>query len=247
MEYMKNPQLDGNEFFLNVNKVGFLLLHGFTATTTEVRLLAGKLHKDGYTISAPLLPGHGTTPVDMNRCKWQDWYGAVESHYLELKQKVDTVFVGGESMGALLGLLLASRQPGIRGLLCYSPALIVKNVWLSHFLKYFIQVMPKGGKEDSLPWKGYIVNPIHAAAQLHKLQLQTRKVLPTITVPTAIFASRIDTSIEPLGAEIVYEKIGSKDKEIHWFNESSHCMILDKQLDDIYAVTHKYILKVLKK
>jgi len=241
MEYLKNSHLDGNEFFLKGNRVGFLLMHGFTATTTEVRLLAGKLHKDGYTISAPLLPGHGTTPDDMNRCKWQDWYGAVESHYLKLKQKVDTVFVGGESMGALLTLMLASRQPGIQGLLCYSPALIVKNVGFSHFLKYFIKVMPKGGKEDELPWKGYTVNPIHAAAQLHKLQMKCRKALPVITVPTAFFASRIDTSIEPRGVDAAYERIGSKDKEIHWFNESSHCMILDKQLDDIYKVTKIFI------
>ena len=66
MAFIKNPQLDGNPFFYKGNKVGFLLIHGFTATTTEVRLLADKLHKDGYTVSAPLLPGHMTTPEDMN-------------------------------------------------------------------------------------------------------------------------------------------------------------------------------------
>ncbi len=246
MEFIKNPQLDGNEFFWKGNRVGFLLIHGFTASTAEVRLLAEKLHKDGYTVSAPLLPGHITSPEDMNQCAWEDWYGAVERHYLDLKRQVDTVFVGGESMGALLTLMLASRQSDIKGLLCYAPAIFVKKVWLAHFLKYFVRYQAKGGKEDNLPWKGYTVNPIHAVAQLHELQLQTRKVLPSITTPTAIFASRIDTSIAPQSADVLHQNIGSKDKEIHWFNASSHCMIIDKQLDDIYSVTHKFIKRLLK-
>jgi carboxylesterase len=247
MAFIKNPQLDGKTFFYKGNKVGFLLIHGFTATTTEVRLLADKLHKDGYTVSAPLLPGHMTTPEDMNTCSWMDWYGAVEAEFLSLKAKVDTIFVGGESMGALLSLLLASRQSGIKGLLCYSPALVTRRLWMADLLHPFLKYQAKGGKEDNLPWKGYTVNPVHAASQLHQLQIKTRKALPGVTTPIAIFQSKIDTSIDPHGAEVVYEKVGSVDKELHWFNESSHCMILDRQLDEIYAVTRKFILRLLKK
>jgi carboxylesterase len=246
MEFIKNPQLDGNEFFWKGNRTGILLIHGFTASTTEVRLLAEMLHKDGFTISAPLLPGHITSPTDMNQCAWTDWYGTVENHYLDLKRQVDTVFVGGESMGALLSLLLASRQSGIKGLLCYAPALYVKKVWLAHPLQYFVKYLAKGGKEDNLPWKGYTVNPIHAVAQLHELQLQTRNALPSITVPTAIFASKIDDSIAPQSADVLYNLIGSTDKQMHWFNESSHCMIIDKQLDEIYSVTLEFIKRLLK-
>jgi carboxylesterase len=246
MEIIKNPQLDGREFYWKGNEVGFLLVHGFTASTAEVRLLAEKLHTDGYTVSAPLLPGHLTTPEDMNRCRWQDWYDAVEQRYLELSQKVKIVFVGGESMGALLALLLASRQSGIRGLLCYSPAMTVRKIWLAHFLKYFIPYQPKAGKEDNLPWKGYRVNPIRAAAQLHMLQRRVRKTLPLVTVPTALFASERDTSITPQGVDLLYGRLGSTDKEIHWFNDSSHCMILDKQLDEIYTVSLQFIQRLLK-
>ena len=38
--YMKNPHLDGESFYWQGNATGILLFHGFTATTTEVRLLA---------------------------------------------------------------------------------------------------------------------------------------------------------------------------------------------------------------
>ena len=76
--------------------------------------------------------------------------------------------------------------------------------------------------------------------------MQVRKALPAVTTPIAIFQSKIDTTIVPHGAEIVYDKVGSTDKELHWFNESSHCMILDRQLDEIYAVTRNFILRLLK-
>jgi len=57
---MKNPQLDGESFFFEGNEIGVALFHGFTATTAEVRPLAEYLRSFGYTLSAPLLPGHGT-------------------------------------------------------------------------------------------------------------------------------------------------------------------------------------------
>jgi carboxylesterase len=246
MEFLKNPHLDGNPFFLKGNRIGFLLIHGFTATTTEVRMLAEKLHKDGFTVSAPLLPGHMTTPDDMNSRSWKEWYGAVKSSFFELKTKVDTVFLCGESMGALLSLLLASRQSGIKGLLIFSPALIIKNIWISHLIRPFIKYIPKGGKEDGLPWKGYTVNPVHAITELNKVQTQSRKTLPSITTPIAIFQSKNDETVDPHGAEVIYENIGSKDKEIHWFNQSAHCMILDKQLNDIYVVSLNFVKRLLK-
>jgi carboxylesterase len=180
----------------------------------------------------------------MNDRSWEEWYGAVEASYLDLQDKVATTIVGGESMGALLTLLLANRQSGIKGLLCYSPALIIPKICLSHLLLPFVRQYPKGGKEDFLPWKGYTVNPVHAITELHKLQKHVRKILPGITTPIAIFQSKRDTSIDPHGAEVLYGNVGSRDKELHWFNESSHCMILDKQLDEIYITTKQFLSRI---
>ncbi|MCJ7696498.1 MAG: hypothetical protein MUO40_13895, partial [Anaerolineaceae bacterium] len=78
--FIKNPQLDGETFLLEGNNTGVLLFHGFTATTTEVRLIGECLNKDGFTISAPLLPGHGTHPKDLNRVSWRDWVDCGEKY-----------------------------------------------------------------------------------------------------------------------------------------------------------------------
>ena len=52
--FMIHPELDGASFTYQGGKTGFLLLHGFTATTAEVRPLGERLHAAGYTVSAPL-------------------------------------------------------------------------------------------------------------------------------------------------------------------------------------------------
>ena len=82
---IQNPHLEGETFFWSGNEIGVLLLHGLTATTAEVRLLAEKLHASGYTISAPLLPGHGTRPEELNGTTWHDWAWAAEKAYSTLR------------------------------------------------------------------------------------------------------------------------------------------------------------------
>ena len=120
---LRNPHLEGTPFYWEAGSTGVLLCHGFTATTAEVRLLAGSLHVHGYTVAAPLLPGHGTTPQDCNRFTWQDWYASVEQTYLQLVEGCQRVVIGGESTGALLVLYLAAKYPEVAGILCYAPAL----------------------------------------------------------------------------------------------------------------------------
>ena len=53
--YMIHPELDGSSFAYQGGKTGFLLLHGFTATTTEVRPLGERLCAAGHTVSMPCL------------------------------------------------------------------------------------------------------------------------------------------------------------------------------------------------
>ena len=50
-----------------------LLLHGLTGTPVDMHYMKDALVADGYTVSAPLLPGRGTHPSDMFGLCWEDW------------------------------------------------------------------------------------------------------------------------------------------------------------------------------
>ena len=114
-------------FTLSGGDVGVLLIHGFTGSPAEMRPLGRFLHGRGLTVAAPLLPGHGTTPADLNRCRWQDWLACAEIALAELQAQCRAVFVAGLSLGALLTLTLAGQHRDLAGIIAYSPAILVKD------------------------------------------------------------------------------------------------------------------------
>src|SRR5579872_907777 len=107
--------LQGAEpFSLEGNDVGVLVLHGFTGSTQSIRHLGEGLHKRyGFSVVAPRLPGHGTSPSDMETTGYLDWVGEAEKALRELAARKRLVFVTGLSMGGSLTLNLAARHPEI--------------------------------------------------------------------------------------------------------------------------------------
>ena len=132
-------------FYLNGGSTGILLIHGFTGAPPEMRLIGDYLHQRGITVSAPLLPGHGTVVEDMNRYKWTDWVAHTKQALAELKSGCDAVFVAGLSLGSLITLNLADEDEdlsgSISGAILFAPSikLTSKLIHLTPILKYFIQ------------------------------------------------------------------------------------------------------------
>jgi carboxylesterase len=237
----QNPDADGKSFFLNGNDVGIVLIHGFTATTVEVRALGEFFNKAGFSVSAPLLPGHGTTPEDMNRCKWIDWITVVEKAYRELTKICKVVFVGGESMGGVLSLYVGSEIPEIRGLLLYAPALKAGMLKYARYIRLFKKILPKKNYDPDTIWQGYTVYPLNAAAELYKLQQIVKRRLPQIKTPAVIFQGRLDQTIDPASAQLTYDNLGSPDKSLKWYDKSTHCIIMDREFDSVAVESVAFI------
>jgi carboxylesterase len=246
---IRNPHLDGSPFYWKAGSTGVLLCHGFTATTAEVRILAKTLHGYGYTVAAPLLPGHGTTPQDCNRFTWQDWYTFIEQAYQQLANDCQRVVIGGESTGALLVLYLAAKHPESAGILCYAPALRLRmgrsgSILLS-VLAPFIASVPKPQSKDDNPWQGYAVQPLKGAVQLMHLQKAIPAVLPQIHQPIMIIQGRLDPTVHPDSPQIIYDQVSSPTKELHWLEHSTHCVILDKERDLAARLTLDFLNRIL--
>ncbi len=247
---LRNPHLEGDALIFPGNSTGVLLIHGFTATTAEVRLLAERLHAHGYTVAGPLLPGHGTTPHAMSRCRWQDWAKAATDAYADIKGRCERVVVGGESMGALLALYLASEHPEIAGVIGFAPALVIprRRLLLARLMAPFTAYRPKpaGRASDAdARWKGYAVNPLRSVIELGRLQQEVLYRLPRIRQPILIVQGRLDQAIDPRSGEIVLRKVNSPIKELHWLERSTHCVILDCEWEQAAELAQRFIDKVI--
>ncbi len=86
---------------------GVLLLHGFGDTPQTLSLLARRLHNAGYSVFAPLLPGHGRTLGAFRRSRAEQWIDAAKRALLSMRARSDSVSIVGLSMGGALAVLLA--------------------------------------------------------------------------------------------------------------------------------------------
>lgn len=225
-----------------------MLIHGYTATVAEVRLLADYLASVGYTVSCPLLPGHGTSLEDLHTCTWQDWQQAVEDAYKELTLSCKVRFVGGSSLGALLSLELGLHYPSLAGLLLYAPNLIMGNrlAMVTPVARYFIKSISKHrGQSDKYivdqRWAGYTRDSIPAIAQMLSLQRNIRHQLQRIINPVIIFQGTKDESVNTQGAQIIYDQVSSASKELVWLDHSSHSLLLDREWESVAAQSLAFI------
>ncbi len=99
------------DFFFQGGRSGVLLIHGLTGTPMEMRLLGKGLNRAGFTVHGMQLAGHCGNVEDLLATGWHDWYASVEKAADDMLSKVDHLFVGGLSMGALLALKLAAERP----------------------------------------------------------------------------------------------------------------------------------------
>ena len=58
---------------------GVLLLHGFGDTPQTLALLARRLRKTGYSLLAPLLPGHGRNLEEFGKSRASEWIAAAKA------------------------------------------------------------------------------------------------------------------------------------------------------------------------
>jgi carboxylesterase len=245
----RHSHLDPSAFFLEGGPIGVLLIHGFTGSPPEMRRIGEYLHQRGLTVSAPLLPGHGTSVDDMNRSKWTEWTDCVERALAELWARSDTVFVGGLSLGSLLTLYLAAHHTDLPGVILYSPATWIadRRLYLTPVVKY---LMPKRAKSpdtdltdpeaDRWFWC-YEEDPTVAAHELLKLLRRVRRALPQVTCPILLIHSTLDRSIDANSARLTYERVSSEDKELVTLHNSGHCLTVDSEWESVAAKTHEFI------
>jgi carboxylesterase len=225
-----------------------LLIHGFTGSPPEMRLVGDYLNERGLTVYAPLLPGHGTTVAEMNRCRWRDWADHAGQALADLRSRCEMVFVAGLSMGSLLTIYLAARRDPA-GAVLYSPAVKVANplIHVASVLKYMIPSPPKSGSSDytdpeaeERTWS-YEKNPSFAAHELLKLIRRVRPLLPDMTCPLLVIHSTGDQVIAPDSARYTYERAGSADKELVTLHNSGHVITVDSEWETVAERTYAFV------
>ncbi|MBI3734685.1 MAG: alpha/beta fold hydrolase [Chloroflexi bacterium] len=234
--------------------LGCLLVHGFTGTCNEMRWLGAQLAAEGYTVLAPLLAGHGTTPQDMNTTRWPDWYASALDGYRQLRAECGQVFVLGLSMGGALALHLAALE-AVDGLVVMATPLHVRDWRLTLFRPFqrFIPYWPVGSGDTAADLEHLQYSHMPTACVMSMLELFRRveRELPRVAAPSLLIGSRLDPLAPPREIWFIYDRLPpiqvgglpAAHKEMVMLERGGHVVCDDVERETLWAHARRFIAR----
>ena len=234
-----------------------LLIHGFGDTPQTVRALAEHLHAlHGWTVRAPLLPGHGRTLADFDASGSAQWRAAVHSEYVALKSQYPTVALVGLSMGGALATLEAAIDPSLPALVLLAPYLTPpasaqRMAPLAGVLNLVLPYLAGGDRVRSIfdPEAralalGYGGAPPKRVRDLVSVAHDARFAAADVRAPTLLVHSRSDYRIPVPLAESHPELFAAAVvRDQQWVTGCGHVITVDYCHEAVWALTADWLAR----
>lgn len=219
-------------------RVGVIVSHGFTGNPNSTRPLGEALHREGFTVEVPLLPGHGTTVKDMARTRYRDWRGEIERLVDELSARCDQVAIVGLSMGGTIALDLASSRDDIAGVAAINAQILGRDeliAKLSPILQHLAPIVPRelaGLPTDDIAKpgvteRGYAKVPAKAGNSMIRELARIRAQLLDLTQPLLVAYAPQDNSVPAKNSQAIIDLVGTADVTEVVLERSYHVATLD--------------------
>ncbi len=234
-----------------------LIVHGFGDTTQSVRELAEHLHAvHGWTVHAPLLPGHGRTLADFDASGSAQWRTAVREVYAAMKTTYPTVVIVGLSMGGALATLEAAKDPSLPALVLLvpyltPPARAERLAPLANLINLMTPYLAGGDRERSIfdpaaraNALGYGGSPPKRVRDLVTVAHDARFAAADVVAPTLLMHSRTDYRI-PLALATTHEAFYSNavTREQQWLDGCGHVITVDFGRERVWTATAEWLAR----
>lgn len=229
-----------------------LLVHGLGDSPQTLSYLAADLHRRGWTVRAPLLPGHGRTLATFAASRAEDWIATVRAEYTTLRRGHARVALVGLSMGGALSVILAAELDDLPALVLLSPYLgvpsLVRWVGRAHWLVEPVVPYLWGRGERSVrdererpKSRAYGYFTARVLRELAHVADRANDALPDVRSPTLLIHAPEDNRVAPDVAERAFAALGARDKRLEWIPGSSHVITVDFGRDRVFALTAEWL------
>jgi carboxylesterase len=222
--------------------LGVLILHGFTSSRSTVAPVVPQTEALGLPWRLPQLRGHWTQPQDLIGVTYEDMFADAQAALADLRTQAERVVVVGLSVGGLISLDLALRAPeSLDSLVVLAPALRYVNPFarfaplLSRVMKWASGDENAGFNDPTLKSRAnnYNTFPTATFASIVQASRRVEAALPRVQTPLLILGARHDRVIPAMASQITYDRVGTQDKRLIWFERSGHEMLLDCEGDAV--------------
>ncbi len=230
--------------------IGVLVLHGFTGNPSSMRPLAEFLAADGFTVSLPRLPGHGTSVADMMTTSWVDWTRAALEVYDDLAARTTRVAVVGLSMGGGLSAYVAQRRDV--GAVVFINPLVKPPVpemidGLNQLIEAGLTTIDAIGsdvKREGVSELAYNATPLACAKSLFDGIGEVYEALASIVAPSLLLSSREDHVVTADNGDDLVARVRGPIERV-WLENSFHVATIDNDQPVVQALTRDFIHKTV--
>jgi carboxylesterase len=226
---------------------GILLLHGFNDTPQSVAELAQFLHREGWSVSVPLLPGHGGASETLAHTGSADaWIQCARAEWAAVRAQSRHAVLAGQSMGGAIAVILATEHPPTALVLLApylamgAPTRVLARVWpLWQFVVPQLFSDPNKGLRDLEARKhslgGGPFTP-RLVRELLRVVHEARSVLSSVRAPSLVLQARHDYRIPSRSAAAAFALLGSADKTLIWRDRAGHVLASDEGRKEVFAL-----------
>lgn len=218
-----------------------LLLHAYSGSSNDVRMLSRYLEKENYTVYSPNFSGHATfSPENILEKSTSDWWQDTLDAIQFLKEKgYQQIAVFGLSMGGIFTMnALTEQVDGIvgGGFFC-SPIFPVKNNVPENFVLYSEGVLKRA--EVFEPERKERLAKIKEASlvqlkDIESFSTQTAAKLGQVTVPVFMAQAGNDEMVDAMGVFKTAQALTQTRNTLNWYPNSGHVITVGpdrKQLE----------------
>ena len=235
-------------------KAGIVLVHGYMSAPLEVRAMADYFAKHGFAVYGVRLRGHGTSPEDLARTPWEDWYESLNRGYAIIKSLTDYIVLGGFSTGGVLALLAAGRKKEkVKAVFSINAPLQLRN-YMARFASQLVSMNSLITRlRGSTGWDfiennpenkhiNYTRNPITGVRELGKAMSAMEGVLKDVCVPTLIIQGYRDPLVEPSSGQNIFSQIGTHQKELVVLDKARHGIVNGEGAAEVYDRVDRFLM-----
>jgi carboxylesterase len=218
------------------NERALLMLHGFSSTPAQFRLITPELSEYDALVG-PALPGHATNLQDFAQVSADKWYKYVEGLCQELMQQYRMVDIIGLSLGGLLACHLATLFP-VHRLFLLAPALHLAPrlrrllpfaPWLAALGLRHVRNRAGSLRTPAHNELGYRWLPSHSIIEVYNMISNFHFTAPTC--PIDLFLGSYDNVVDTKTLATQFAPLANT--RVHWLNNSSHLLTLDNDVEQI--------------
>lgn len=242
-------------FLFPHGRLGVVLLHSYTSSSADMRMLARNLERQNYTIYAPVFTGHGSDPLTVLKKGSPDkWWDDTQFAIRRLKDMgMEKIAIFGLSLGGLLATKALENDPSlVGGGIFASPV----TTWgKSNVPEFFPKLatdyyQKRGLTSQEIAGKIAEINEL-LPQQLADISQMTKEIdqqIKNIHRPFFIGQGGKDEMIDPHSGENLKEKLLAQGTTVdyHFYPQAGHVLTVNSAHHELFADVTTFLQKIFE-